>query len=208
MNEKQIAEVDFWHSLFNKLGKDDFLKLRENDYIEKTKRFTSLHSEIGTGLDLGCGMVSIFEYSPLIKHCLIFALDPLLDEYRKILPFWDYVDDGGGIVYEQANGEDIPFWDETFNWACCINVLDHTPNPIQMLKEIERVLKVGGTLYIHVNFDPELYAAHYYLVDWDKFFELIDNTNLSFIASDFQANTELPGQSAIWATFRKEYMNV
>jgi SAM-dependent methyltransferase len=40
----------------------------------------------------------------------------------------------------------LPFPDETFDAAVCTQVLEHTPEPKRVLKEICRVLKPGGTL--------------------------------------------------------------
>jgi len=45
-------------------------------------------------------------------------------------------------------GEYLPFRDESFDAALCINVLDHVQNPSAALKEIQRCLKKGGTLVL------------------------------------------------------------
>lgn len=204
MNDKQLAEVWFWQDLYGKLGKEQFEERRNNDYKQKTAKFKGLHQEIDIGLDLGCGMLSIFEYSPLRNYCYIWAVDPLLDEYRKIMPFWDFADDYGGIYYLVDDGEHLSFPDDLFGWVCCINTLDHTPNPEKMLAEIQRVLKPTGRLYLQVNFDPELYDAHYFLLNWDKFHELLDTTTLIPMYGEFETSSELDGQQVYTTIYRKE----
>lgn len=42
----------------------------------------------------------------------------------------------------------FPFADETFDRAQCIEVIEHLMDPVSTLKEINRVLKVGGELFI------------------------------------------------------------
>jgi len=57
----------------------------------------------------------------------------------------------------------IPFQDESFHFIISQALLEHTPNPFQVVKEIARVLKKGGYVYIETPFlqgyhaDPEDY---------------------------------------------------
>jgi SAM-dependent methyltransferase len=44
----------------------------------------------------------------------------------------------------------MPFADQSFDFAACVGVVHHTPNPEHAVRELARVLKVGGTLYITV----------------------------------------------------------
>lgn len=164
MFEKQKAELQFWQDLYNQLGDKDFNKLREEDLKEKTKHFVGLFEEKGNGLDIGCGLKSIFEYSKL----KIKAVDPLLEEYKKITE----IKDTENINYETADCEKMPFKNK-FDFAVCINVLDHTPNPEKLLKEVKRLVKKGGKFYFQVNFDDYLAKQHYFLLTEKSLLELM-----------------------------------
>lgn len=174
---QQQIEVNFWRGLFNQLGEAGFLELRKKDFEEKTKYFKAskdplddalgydLKAEKGNGLDLGCGLVSIFEFSD-IKG--VRACDPLLPEYDSI-----YQSKREKVDYSASSRENLEAYkDGEFDWVFCCNVIDHTPNPKKMVEEIRRVLKPGGRLYFQVNFDDNLSPAHYGL--WRK--ETVDET--------------------------------
>jgi SAM-dependent methyltransferase len=49
----------------------------------------------------------------------------------------------------QADARAMPFRDGEFDAAWTIWVLEHVPNPEQALREIRRVLKPGGLLYLY-----------------------------------------------------------
>lgn len=155
MNEKQQAEVQFWTNLYKELGNEGFNELRRKDYQEKTKHFKGLEEETGVGIDMGCGLKSIFEHSSLN----IVAVDPLMDEYKQITNF----SGAKNIVYLKADCEDLPLNEGYFDFAVCINVLDHTHNPEKLLNEVKRVVKKGGKFYFQVNFDDYLAKPHYFL---------------------------------------------
>jgi SAM-dependent methyltransferase len=47
-----------------------------------------------------------------------------------------------------ADAGDLPFEDASVDGAFCSNLLEHTPNTPDVLREIERVLKPGGWAYV------------------------------------------------------------
>lgn len=53
----------------------------------------------------------------------------------------------------------IPFKDEYFDFVCCNGVLHHTENPKEIIKELSRVLKPEGYLF--------LYVFDYNSIDWE-----------------------------------------
>jgi SAM-dependent methyltransferase len=55
------------------------------------------------------------------------------------------------IHYIQACGEDIPVRTGTIDLVICSNVLDHVSDPDAVLREIHRVLKLGGCLFFDVD---------------------------------------------------------
>lgn len=60
-----------------------------------------------------------------------------------------------------AVGEAIPFPDATFDLVYSNNVLEHTSNPAQVLREAVRVLKPGGRLFVEVPNFLAYYEGHY-----------------------------------------------
>jgi SAM-dependent methyltransferase len=45
--------------------------------------------------------------------------------------------------FMEADGENLPFKDQEFDYVICCHVLEHVPNPVQFLKEQFRVAKRG-----------------------------------------------------------------
>jgi ubiquinone/menaquinone biosynthesis C-methylase UbiE len=58
----------------------------------------------------------------------------------------------GAAAYVQADGSRMPFRDATFDKLYCSWMLEHVPRPVEILQEVRRVLKVGGScLFIEVD---------------------------------------------------------
>ena len=57
----------------------------------------------------------------------------------------------------QCDLTNIPVEDERFDVVVCTQVLEHVPEPLSVLRELARVLKPGGTLYISA---PLYYPEH------------------------------------------------
>lgn len=60
----------------------------------------------------------------------------------------------------------FPIKDSSFNHVLCIQVLEHVENPFIFLKEVARVLKPGGTVYLTTNF---IFPLHYSPKDGFRF---------------------------------------
>jgi SAM-dependent methyltransferase len=52
------------------------------------------------------------------------------------------------IRFETGSVLDLPFPNESFDFACCSGVLHHTPGVERGLQELARVLRRGGSLYL------------------------------------------------------------
>jgi len=46
------------------------------------------------------------------------------------------------------NGNDIPYFNEEFDFVICTDTLEHTPNYKHLIKEMCRVLKIGGNIFV------------------------------------------------------------
>jgi SAM-dependent methyltransferase len=61
-------------------------------------------------------------------------------------------------------GEDLPFADELFDFIFCFAVQEHTLRPWDVVREMCRVLKVGGTVFVDWPFLQGMhgYPHHYF----------------------------------------------
>ena len=93
-------------------------------------------------LDVGCGPVS--KALSLVHCATVSAVDPLLNVYREMQPFgWDYFETAASV-----GAEELPFDDRSFDFVYCRNVLDHTRDADQVLREIVRVMPAQGQLLL------------------------------------------------------------
>lgn len=82
-------------------------------------------------VDIGGGPIGL---SSSIPHKKRIVIDPLTDEYKKFYPCLNHIT---GI------GEELPFEDESIDLVIITNALDHTKEPLKVIREIKRVLKPG-----------------------------------------------------------------
>ena len=89
-------------------------------------------------LEVGCGpMVPILQFT----KCRRYGLDPLARLYKKV--GWPLDDLDVEIVSTRA--EEMPFTDGYFDAVISVNALDHVDDFQQVAREIQRVVKPGGS---------------------------------------------------------------
>ena len=107
-------------------------------------------------LDVGCGTADLlFE---MRHHLTVLGID--------LTPARLESGPGRGYVAAAAAGH-LPFDDNVFDGAYSINLLEHVPEPGQVLKEIARVVRVGGRVALAT---PAAEWAN--LLDWAERFKL------------------------------------
>jgi 2-polyprenyl-3-methyl-5-hydroxy-6-metoxy-1,4-benzoquinol methylase len=186
MDSHQEVEVSFWKGLVAEKG-DKYLEFRAIDWDYKTKHFhPDIDDEVGEGLEVGTGVVSIFEFDNN-KNTHIFTIDPLQDEYQKIISI-----NTGHVTYSNQNGEQIAKIDELFDFVLCVNVIDHTPYPQKMINQIYRVLKKGGKFYFEVNFDHHYSPAHYKIWIMEDVNSIIDSNKWEIKKEVLESNPDYP----------------
>ena len=52
------------------------------------------------------------------------------------------------VVFERASVLDLPYRNESFDFACCSGVLHHTADPEKGMRELARVLRPNGRLFL------------------------------------------------------------
>ena len=191
MTDREQAELQFWLDWFNTYDEVGYRESRHKAYERTVSYLPQLAEETGLGLDLGCGLMSMFEGSGLN----ITAIDPLLGEYQKI-----YVPPASDVAYVLGQKDDgiIPFPSVHFDFIACINVIDHTEHWRVLLREITRVLKIGGRLYFMVNFDQALTPPHHVTL-WD--YETVTSELPLFMNRGIIDWVECYGKYQFWGTF-------
>lgn len=68
-----------------------------------------------------------------------------------------------GLTFQQVSLHELPFPDESFDVVWCNGVLHHAVDPDKGLREITRVLKKGGSLWLYLYGSGGIYWR---VVDW------------------------------------------
>ena len=100
-------------------------------------------------MDVGCGDGWLAEYLPGHKWYGV-ELDPVLRKKAAAK--------GMNAIVGQA--ENLPFPDEYFDAVCMLDVLEHLPEEAQAIREVRRVMKPQGLLFISVPLYPQLWSEH------------------------------------------------
>jgi len=111
--------------------------------------------------DIGCGPFGgVFCNHPEVKA---IPIDILAEDYNKL----KYASEE--IVYGDLS-KTLPFEDNSFDYVICTNTIDHIPYMQNGFDEILRILKVGGTAFIHVHMrtEEQLNKAHIHAVTKDE----------------------------------------
>lgn len=123
--------------LLARLGKEYCAKLLERGFEE------------GMVIDVGCGFgeinLAIAERFPKSRHVGIDLSEPLLDSARESAARRNVAD---RVEFANADAQNIPYDADSFDVAFSLNMLHIVDEPLNMLDEIERVLKPGGMLYM------------------------------------------------------------
>jgi SAM-dependent methyltransferase len=125
---------------------DDYLYIAHHIDRSMAKRFCPrLRGEV---LDIGCGSKP---YRPLLIGATGYVgLDS--DPTR-----------GPDVV---GSALDLPFQDASFDSVLCNEVIEHVPDPQLALREIHRVLRPGGLLYLTA---PQAWGLHYEPEDYFRY---------------------------------------
>ena len=131
----------------------DFNQLSRDKWVQGKAAAIQKGSRV---LDVGAGTCP---YRKLFSHCEYYSQD-----FKK----YDGVKLGGTCSYGNidivSSIEDIPVEDESFDVILCTEVLEHVPEPMLAIKEMARILKPGGHIFITAPLGSGLHQLpyHYY----------------------------------------------
>ncbi|KUG05363.1 hypothetical protein ASZ90_017253 [hydrocarbon metagenome] len=103
------------------------------------------------GLDVGCGlgMVTRLLASMIGSGGHVIGLDtnPVFIEQGRSLA--DQTDCGQKIAFQVGDASQLPWGDNTFDWACSVDFVGYgSLNTTDLLRELVRVVKPGGIVFI------------------------------------------------------------
>ena len=121
------------------LGRIEYERGEDTNVDELARRFAQFAELHGLVLDIGCGISSRPAYFSDDPDCTYVGVDPLVG---AVVRDFDFV---------QGIAERLPFADATFDGVISATMLDHVPDPEQVLIDARRVLKTGGRLALWVG---------------------------------------------------------
>lgn len=119
----------------------------------------SLESVSGLGLEIGPGE------------------NPILNENHYHLDL--YSDPVPSQFFMKSEAGEIPIGDAFFDFIVNAHILEHSPNPIRLIREWKRVTKPGGTIFFIMPHGERTF---------DSGRELVDYTHL---LEDYRQNTDI-----------------
>lgn len=145
----QAHEKEHWVKNHERYTSDDF-RMKQRLKAEQNERWISGFIELREDsriLEIGGAGEPMIDF---FSRGRLTSLDPLNDFYSEQFP--NLLDPKVRRVC--ATAEDIPFEDQFFDLIMTHNVLDHTQNPSQVMRELSRCLKDDGILAFSVNTFP------------------------------------------------------
>ena len=132
------------------LKKNIFQKIwHKRRFSEVLKVITPVNGRV---LDVGChGATFTKVISGKIGSKKIYGIDishQAIEEAKRKIPEGEF---------KVADAREIPFRDNFFDAAFCFEVLEHVDNPVEVISEIQRVLKKGGYVTILIPTDNKLF---------------------------------------------------
>jgi len=149
-------------------------------------------------LDIGAGpMPSGLVFEKVKLYCL----DPLVGRYLSAGFPIHYYDDAKFI---NASSEDMPFDDNYFDVVVSVNAIDHVDDLNKTSREIQRVLKPGGKLALHVHYHQPTDTEPLVINDrvlkrcfkWAKNFKKVSASQ-----QEYRSNVPKGQQYALWRNF-------
>ncbi len=149
--QAQAYERGYWLSRADDLADSNDLAF----YRWRSEQLCSRLGSIGLGrltdgtarmVEIGSGPVGIAAFFPGVER---IAVDPLSSAYAEHegLVSWRDPD----VQYRDGMGEDLPCEADSADLIVIENCIDHARDVDQVMREIVRVLKPGGVLYLTVN---------------------------------------------------------
>ena len=134
-------------------------RLRNPWLVDRLLRAHGPHARV---LDIGCGA------GFLSNHLAYAGFDVTgLDASRASLTVAAQHDATHRVNYLLGDALSLPFDDASFDAVCAMDVLEHVETPAAVIAELARVLRPGGTFFLHTfNRNPLAWLVIIKGVEW------------------------------------------
>jgi len=142
------------------------------------EKLTKIFTEKSSVIDIGGGLRALKSKGNRYDKKRAWLI-PLIEkvDYKVLDPVPDYKPDIVGDIHN------LSFSDNSLESIVCLAVLEHVEDPIKAAKEMFRVLKPGGYLYVYVPFLYYYHAEKGYYGDYWRF----TKDSLKYIFRDFSS---------------------
>jgi SAM-dependent methyltransferase len=203
---RQRSEVDFWAGwLTGAPGTEEWTSDRESrldpeteirDPLVRTELERNPVEEISI-LDVGAGPLTALGYRYPGKTLTIVPVDPLADEYDRLLRQADL---DPPIRTLRVAGEDllVHFGSDSFDLAYATNALDHSADPFTIIFNMVAVVRPGGVVLLRHKRNEGESARYGGLHQWN--FDVVDDNLLLWNnAMELNVGSALEGRAATTA---------
>lgn len=160
----QWFELRWWKNYLRGKDKQQYLAWKKSywlDVLAQVNDVVSIQPQ-HTIADLGCGPAGIFIALPNNK---VTAVDPLLNEYKEKLPFFDINDYPNTTFINSALEE---YAATKHDVVFCMNCINHVHDMEKAMDVVVSTMKQGGTLLLSIDaHNYELFKHLFRLIPGD-----------------------------------------
>jgi 2-polyprenyl-6-hydroxyphenyl methylase/3-demethylubiquinone-9 3-methyltransferase len=142
----QFFEIRWWQRYLRSKDKWAYLNWKRAYWLDFLKKSNIQVPENASILDAGCGPAGIFM---LNIGGSMDAFDPLLGEYRRLLPLFKEEDYPHVHFFESTLEDYAP--QQQYDLVFCLNAINHVANIEQGFDQLVRFTRPGGTLAVSVD---------------------------------------------------------
>lgn len=158
-------------SLFNRYHKkyDAWYDKNEFAYLSELEALKKVMPKFGKGLEIGTGTGRFA--APL---GITLGIDPSMEMLE--------IAQKRGVNTRWGVGEDIPFWQETFDYVAIIITLCFVKKPLGVLEESWRVLEKGGRIILGIV-DKKSFLGKFYRSRKNLFYEQANFFDVQYLSN-------------------------
>jgi SAM-dependent methyltransferase len=135
----------------------------EEQHVERVRRLIGPEVFQGRLLNVGCGTGG---FNVVASGAGARAVG--VDESGEAIAICGLKARAAGGTFVQAHAEALPFPDGTFDFVYCFSAIEHVHSVANSIREVVRVTRRGGIVYLHTNNAWAWHEGHYKIL-WVPF---------------------------------------